>query len=236
MCKDIIWSHDRNRHFRACARRRKWRPCDDCGCGLAVVFLNVGLFIHTTEYPLSFSCVEHLCSDARWIMTKFSNYFPAQVRLIGLGSDAFEIKISLIGSFIFCFTEVIKNCIRVSILHIGHVNKELTSSRSCYQRIPLAQTYFLPFGNIEFLRGINKLLRPLTFLNAPTSANIILGNDYVRRLNDSFMVPHLSRLIFSRFFYFRGNLGNVKEKPTRKTCFSRETKRLAPRIYLAKFC
>ena len=44
------------------------------------------------------------------------------------------------------------------------------------------------------------------------------------------------RLVFSRFFDIRGNLGNAKEKPTRKTCFSREMKRLALRIYLAKFC
>ena len=46
----------------------------------------------------------------------------------------------------------------------------------------------------------------------------------------------VARLVFSRFFDIRGNLGNVKEKPTRKTCFSREMKRLALRIYLAKFC
>ena len=45
-----------------------------------------------------------------------------------------------------------------------------------------------------------------------------------------------SRLVFSRFFDNRGNLGNDKEKPTRKTCFSREKKRLTPRIYQAKFC
>ena len=45
-----------------------------------------------------------------------------------------------------------------------------------------------------------------------------------------------SRLVFSRFFDIRGNLESVKEKPTRKTCFSREQKRLAPRIYQAKFC
>ena len=43
------------------------------------------------------------------------------------------------------------------------------------------------------------------------------------------------RLEFSRFLDLRGNLGNVEEKPTRKTCSSREKKRLAPRIYLAKF-
>ena len=30
----------------------------------------------------------------------------------------------------------------------------------------------------------------------------------------------------SPVFYLRGNIGNVKEKPTRKTCFSREKKRL----------
>ena len=47
----------------------------------------------------------------------------------------------------------------------------------------------------------------------------------------SFVQPWL---VFSRFFDFRGNLGNVKEKPTRKTCFCREMKRLTLRIYLAK--
>ena len=45
-----------------------------------------------------------------------------------------------------------------------------------------------------------------------------------------------SRLVFSRFFYFRGNLRTVTEKLTRKICFSRKKKRLAPRIYQAKFC
>ena len=50
----------------------------------------------------------------------------------------------------------------------------------------------------------------------------------------------LSELILDKhlvgFFDIRGNFGNVKEKTTRKTCFSREMKRLALRIYLAKFC
>ena len=45
-----------------------------------------------------------------------------------------------------------------------------------------------------------------------------------------------SRLVFSRFLDLRGNLGIVNEKPTRKTCFSREKKHLAPHIYKAKFC
>ena len=44
------------------------------------------------------------------------------------------------------------------------------------------------------------------------------------------------RLVFSRFFDIRGNLGNAKEKPTRKTGFFREIKRLALLIYLAKLC
>ena len=47
---------------------------------------------------------------------------------------------------------------------------------------------------------------------------------------------HFSRLVFSQVFYIRRHLGNVKEKPARKTCFSREMMRLALRIYLVKFC
>ena len=45
-----------------------------------------------------------------------------------------------------------------------------------------------------------------------------------------------SRLVFSWVIYICGNLRNVKEKTTRKTCFSHEIKHLALRIYLAKFC
>ena len=44
----------------------------------------------------------------------------------------------------------------------------------------------------------------------------------------------VGRLVFSRFLDLRGNLGIVSETRTRKT-FSREKKRLAPRIYQAKF-
>ena len=43
------------------------------------------------------------------------------------------------------------------------------------------------------------------------------------------------RQVFSWFLDLCVNLEIVKEKPTRKTCFSREKKRLAPRIYQAKF-
>ena len=44
----------------------------------------------------------------------------------------------------------------------------------------------------------------------------------------SFYLPFLFRLVFSRFLDLRGSLGNIKEKLARKTCFSREKKRLAP--------
>ena len=44
------------------------------------------------------------------------------------------------------------------------------------------------------------------------------------------------RLVFSRFLDLCENLGIVKEKPARKICFSREKKRLAPRVYQEKFC
>ena len=49
-------------------------------------------------------------------------------------------------------------------------------------------------------------------------------------------IPVNCRLVFTRFFDSHGNLGNVKEKPTRKTYFSPEKKRLTVRIYLANFC
>ena len=46
----------------------------------------------------------------------------------------------------------------------------------------------------------------------------------------------MSRSVFSGTFEIRENLENIKEKQTRKNCFSSEMKRLALRIYLAKFC
>ena len=46
--------------------------------------------------------------------------------------------------------------------------------------------------------------------------------------------PRSSRLVFGRFFDLRGHLGNVEEKPTRKSCFSREKKHLTLCIYLCK--
>ena len=41
---------------------------------------------------------------------------------------------------------------------------------------------------------------------------------------------NIIRLVLSQFLDLCGYLGNGKEKPTRKTCFSREKKRLTPRI------
>ena len=48
------------------------------------------------------------------------------------------------------------------------------------------------------------------------------------------------RLVFSRFFYFRRNLGNVKEKSTRKTCYfpwneASDFTRLPCKILLSNF-
>ena len=43
------------------------------------------------------------------------------------------------------------------------------------------------------------------------------------------------RQVFSRIFYLRRNLENVKEKPTRKTCYPLEKKRLTPPIYPSNF-
>ena len=61
----------------------------------------------------------------------------------------------------------------------------------------------------------------------------MIAKKSVKKNHDKINITH--RLVFSRFFDIRRNLGNVKEKPTRKTCFSREMKRLALRIYLANF-
>ena len=46
-------------------------------------------------------------------------------------------------------------------------------------------------------------------------------NRKTRKLMSMYGAQH-PRLIFSRFFDIPRNLGNVKEKPTRKTCLSRE--------------
>ena len=61
----------------------------------------------------------------------------------------------------------------------------------------------------------------------------VLKSSYIFEPTNRFIYEHIRinlRLVFSRFFYIRGNLGNVIEKPTRKTCFSREKRRLSPRI------
>ena len=55
-------------------------------------------------------------------------------------------------------------------------------------------------------------------------------------LADFFSNLNNVRLAFSRISGLHRNFEIVKEKPTRKTCFSHEKKHLAPRIYQAKFC
>ena len=60
--------------------------------------------------------------------------------------------------------------------------------------------------------------------------------DILKKSYRCFLCLKSGRLVFSRFFDISGNLGNVKEKPTGKTCFSREMECLALCIYLVKFC
>ena len=49
----------------------------------------------------------------------------------------------------------------------------------------------------------------------------------ITKCNEAILLQSMTRLVLSRFFYILGNLENVKEKSIRKTCFSREMKRLA---------
>ena len=77
---------------------------------------------------------------------------------------------------------------------------------------------------------------PCTWICRPYFEVFIHGFKVQRVLIKRFSFQKLSRLVVSRFLDLRGNLGIVKEKPTKKTCFSREKKHLAPCIYLAKLC
>ena len=52
----------------------------------------------------------------------------------------------------------------------------------------------------------------------------------------SLLFPANPGLVYSHFLELHGNLENVKGKPTKKTCFSSEKKRLTERIYETKFC
>ena len=103
-----------------------------------------------------------------------------------------------------------------------------------------AKRPYIPLLTIPFKLNLRKekwlvisIYRPLSqdsefFLNSLT---IIL--DHFTKTYDNYLI--MGRLVFSRFLDLRENLGIVKKK-TRKTCFSREKKRLAPRIYQEKFC
>ena len=86
---------------------------------------------------------------------------------------------------------------------------------------------------------MQKTLDAITGENQSAAIKIILHTfstvrdviDVSHKLNSN-----LARLVFNRFFSIHENFRNAKEKPTRKTCFFREMKRLALRIYLSKFC
>ena len=72
------------------------------------------------------------------------------------------------------------------------------------------------------------------FVSLPQLSNIYWPIHF--NVHFAFLHYLSNRLVFSGFFYIRGNLGNAKEKPTRKTCFSREMKGHTLRIYFAKVC
>ena len=86
-------------------------------------------------------------------------------------------------------------------------------------------------SNFLIIPVVREKIKVKLALAIPTGAPTTLADEMIQ-------TPLLValRLVFSRFFDIRVNLGNVKEKPTRKTYFSREMKRLVLRIYLAKFC
>ena len=104
--------------------------------------------------------------------------------------------------------------------------------------IPLVVKCLISEEKSAILKHLQKLINlnyeELTSVGTPQNEVIVkeeLGQDY--NLEDENIV--FIRLVFSRFMDLHGNLGNIK-KTTRETCFSGEKKRLASRIYHAKFC
>ena len=60
-----------------------------------------------------------------------------------------------------------------------------------------------------------------------------------KSLNKFFQGIHvllITRLVFSRLFYFRVNLGNMKEKPIRNLILPSNEAPTFTHLYLAKFC
>ena len=118
-------------------------------------------------------------------------------------------------------------------------NKEFLVTDIFYQVGSLLDSY----NNTSFgLSKTNKLMNKNSKTNRTNTTSHV---QYIKNrlviilspIHASSVLLRNSRLVFSRFFDFQRNLRNViKEKPTRKTCFSRKMKRLSLRIYLAKFC
>ena len=102
-------------------------------------------------------------------------------------------------------------------------------SKTPFYRPPLDDCFWLFRATLLKLDTVNSVWK--TSYEYSLSRNTNLRSTVQVR---HFFFQH--KLVFSRFFDIRGNLGNVKDKPTRKTCFSPEMKRQALRMYLAKFC
>lgn len=93
--------------------------------------------------------------------------------------------------------------------------------------------YFFSFHNYAKENIFFQLLKIIAHNSTPQTIEAITEAECHQIL---LPFPFISRLIFSRFLDFRGNLENVKEKQTRKTCVSREIDHPALRTYLAKSC
>lgn len=99
--------------------------------------------------------------------------------------------------------------------------------------------FFKKMNEINFYQNPQNLICDLflrLFLTFVTCQDFLLKNRilYIFYIKHVFNISDV-RLVFSRIFKFRGNLGNVEEND-QKTCFFREMMRLGLDIYLAKFC
>ena len=127
------------------------------------------------------------------------------------------------SSFIYLFFHLF-----ISVLY-GRLTRtvDLVRFRSC-------ETHPAIWVKLCIILLKNNILRKFVLTVHRIRIYIVLWLQYQYFCFESFSKFH--RLVFSRFLDLGGNLGIVKEKPTRKTCFSREKKRIASPIYQAKFC
>ena len=100
---------------------------------------------------------------------------------------------------------------------------------------PVSESLFNKAVGLQVCNFIKKRLEHRCF---PMIIPKFLGTPILKNICKQLIlfIQMICRLVFSRFMELRGNLGIVKEKPTGKTFFSREKKRLAPRIYQTRFC